>query len=67
MLKLGEVIKQEAHKKGLTQADIAKLLGLNQSAVAKIYQKNDMKVSTLKKLCLALKISLNRVVKESDI
>ncbi len=67
MLKLGEKLKQEADKKGLTQGDVGKLLGVNQSAIAKIYQKKDMKVSTLKSFCIALEISFYQVVEESDI
>jgi len=67
MPKLGEKIKQEAKKKGLTQEQVGIILGKSQGAIAKIYKKNDMQVSALKKLCKALGISFNRVVKESDI
>jgi len=67
MTKLGKMIKQEAEKKGFTQTEVAEKLGKKQPAVAKIYKKEDMKVSTLKRICEALNISFSRVVKESDV
>ncbi len=68
MTKLGEVLRQEmAVKQGLTQKEAGEKLGIKPSGVAKIYKVSDMRIGRLKKICRLLKISFNRILKDSDI
>lgn len=55
---VGKILKSERKKKGLTQAQLARLANLNQSAISKIEtNQNGMRINTLIKVCKVLNIS----------
>lgn len=66
-MKIGERIRLEREKKGLTQDELAKMLGhKSRSAVHKIEQKESLPTKTLQKIADALGISLAQLMGLND-
>ena len=66
-MKIGERIRAEREKKGMTQEELAKKLGYNtRSAVHKIEQKSSLPTKTIQKIADALGVSLAQLMGWND-
>lgn len=66
-MKIGDRIRAEREKKGMTQEELAKKLGYNtRSAVHKIEQKSSLPTKTLQKIADALDVSLAQLMGWND-
>lgn len=57
-MKIGMIIRDQRLKVGLTQTDLAELLGITQQAVSKIEQGENIELPTLTRVFKALKSEL---------